>query len=103
DQSLFVFIQEWTAIVQRICHPGSLGGGATGPTACGRVTPFQHMSRSEIALITMPYDQADIVEDFLDWHLDLGIDLILALDGGSTDRTRDVPTPGPSTKTVVYS
>ena len=43
-----------------------------------------------IVLITVPYDRVDIVGDFLDWHLDLGIDLILALDGGSTDGTRDL-------------
>ena len=48
------------------------------------------MSSGRIVLITMPFDQVDIVEDFLDWHLDLGVDLILALDGGSTDGTRDV-------------
>jgi hypothetical protein len=45
---------------------------------------------ARIVLITIPYDQVDILRDFLDWHLDLGIDLILALDGGSTDGTREV-------------
>ena len=50
----------------------------------------------------MPYDQADIVEDFLDWHLDLGIDLILALDGGSTDGTRDVLERYARTNRVVW-
>jgi len=60
------------------------------------------MSSCKIVLITMPYDQADIVEDFLDWHLHLGIDLILALDGGSTDGTRDILTRYARTKPVVW-
>jgi hypothetical protein len=61
------------------------------------------MSSGKIILITMPYDQADIVEDFLDWHLGLGIDLILALDGGSTDGTKDVLERYAKTKRVVWS
>lgn len=60
------------------------------------------MSSGKIVLITMPYDQADIVEDFLDWHLDLGVDLILALDGGSTDGTTDVLERYARTKRVVW-
>jgi hypothetical protein len=60
------------------------------------------MSSSRIVLITMPYDQVDIVEDFLDWHLDLDIDLILALDGGSADGTRDVLERYARTKRVVW-
>jgi hypothetical protein len=60
------------------------------------------MSSGRIILITMPYDQADIVEDFLDWHLELGVDLILALDGGSTDGTRDVLERYASTTRVVW-
>src|SRR5580765_3240148 len=60
------------------------------------------MSSGRIILITMPYDQADIVEDFLDWHLELGVDLILALDGGSTDGTRDILTRYARTKPVVW-
>lgn len=50
----------------------------------------------------MPYDQADTVEDFLDWHLDSGVDLILALDGGSTDGTRDVLERYARTNRVVW-
>ena len=60
------------------------------------------MSSGRIVLVTMPFDQADIVEDFLDWHLDLGVDLILALDGGSTDGTRDVLERYARTKRVVW-
>jgi hypothetical protein len=60
------------------------------------------MSSGRIVLITMPYDQADIVADFLDWHLDLGVDLILALDGGSTDGTRDVLARYARTNRVVW-
>jgi glycosyltransferase involved in cell wall biosynthesis len=48
------------------------------------------MPKGKIVLITVPYDQGDILQDFLDWHLQLGIDLILAMDGGSTDGSRDV-------------
>ena len=60
------------------------------------------MSSGRIVLITMPFDQADIVEDFLDWHLDLGVDLILAVDGGSTDGTRAVLERYERTKRVVW-
>jgi hypothetical protein len=48
------------------------------------------MTTGKIVLITVPYDQVDVLRDFLDWHLELGIDLILALDGGSTDGTREI-------------
>jgi hypothetical protein len=48
------------------------------------------MPHRKIVLITMPYDQGDILQDFLDWHLDQGVDLILAVDCGSTDGSREL-------------
>jgi len=60
------------------------------------------MTTGRIVLITMPYDQVDIVGDFLDWHLDLGIDLILAVDGGSTDGTTAVLEEYARTGRVVW-
>ena len=48
------------------------------------------MQTSKIVLISFPYDQGDILKDFLEWHLDLGVDLIVAMDFGSTDGSRDV-------------
>jgi glycosyltransferase involved in cell wall biosynthesis len=60
------------------------------------------MSAGKIVLITMPFDQVDILEDFLDWHLDLGVDLILALDGGSTDGTTAVLERYKRTKRVAW-
>lgn len=55
-----------------------------------RGSPSADMPKGKIVLITVPYDQGDILQDFLDWHLQLGIDVILAMDGGSTDGSRDV-------------
>ncbi len=48
------------------------------------------MIKGKIVLITVPCDQGDILRDFLDWHLQQGIDLILAMDGGSTDGSTDI-------------
>jgi hypothetical protein len=48
------------------------------------------MQKGKIVLFTAPADQGDILQDFLDWHLDLGVDLILAIDHGSTDGSRDL-------------
>ena len=60
------------------------------------------MLKGKIVLITIPYDQVDILQDFLDWHLQLGIDLIVAMDGGSTDGSRDVLEANAKTGPVVW-
>ena len=60
------------------------------------------MAKGKIVLITAPYDQGDILKDFLDWHLDLGIDLILALDHGSTDGSRELLEEYAHTRAVVW-
>ena len=36
------------------------------------------------------YDQADLLRDYLDWYLDLGVDLLLVQDNGSIDGSHDV-------------
>jgi glycosyl transferase family 2 len=48
------------------------------------------MTNDKIILLVMPSDQADILEDYIEWHLDLGIDLILAEDVGSSDDTSGI-------------
>src|SRR6185295_7804446 len=57
----------------------------------------------KIVVITVPVDQGDILRDFLDWNLDLGIDLILAMDGGSADGSRDLLTDYAKSGAVVWS
>jgi len=46
------------------------------------------MSADKIVLAVCPYDQGDILHDFIEWHLHLGIDLVLVQDFGSTDGSR---------------
>jgi hypothetical protein len=46
------------------------------------------MSADKIVLIVVSYDQGDILHDFIDWNLHLGIDLVLVEDLGSTDGSR---------------
>jgi len=48
------------------------------------------MPRAKVVLFTAPADQGDILQDFLDWHLDLGVDFIIALDHGSTDGSTEL-------------
>ena len=48
------------------------------------------MAVGRIVLITAPADQGDILEDFLEWHYDLGVDLILAFDHHSKDGSREL-------------
>ena len=58
--------------------------------------------RDKIVLFTAPIDQGDILQDFLDWHLDLGVDLILAIDHGSTDGSRELLERYSTTHPVVW-
>lgn len=60
------------------------------------------MLPGKIALTTIPYDQGDILEEFLEWHLQMGVDLIIAVDGGSTDGSRDVLDQYSRTHPVVW-
>ena len=48
------------------------------------------MSTEKIVLVASVYDQADILSDYIEWHLQLGIDLIVVQDCGSTDGSQDV-------------
>jgi len=48
------------------------------------------MTNDKIALLVLPSDQGDILKDYIEWHLDLGIDLILAEDVGSSDNTHEI-------------
>ncbi len=61
------------------------------------------MRREKIVLFTAPADQGDILQDFLDWHLDLGVDQILALDHGSTDGSRELLERYARTRPVAWS
>jgi hypothetical protein len=46
------------------------------------------MSAEKIILTACVYDQGDILHDFIEWNLHLGIDLVLVQDLGSTDGSR---------------
>jgi hypothetical protein len=48
------------------------------------------MPADKIILATNACDQGDILGDFIEWHLDLGIDLILVQDIHSVDETYDI-------------
>ncbi|HVQ37204.1 MAG TPA: glycosyltransferase family 2 protein [Pyrinomonadaceae bacterium] len=41
-------------------------------------------------LVTFPADQGDIIKDFVEWHLDLGLDVILTEDLNSSDDTQEI-------------
>jgi Glycosyl transferase family 2 len=60
------------------------------------------MPRDTVVLFTAPSDQGDILQDFLEWHLDLGVDLILAMDHGSTDGSRELLEEYSKTRPVVW-
>jgi hypothetical protein len=48
------------------------------------------MTKDKIVLLVMPSDQGDILTDYVEWHLHLGIDLILAEDVDSSDNTHEI-------------
>jgi hypothetical protein len=48
------------------------------------------MGSGKIILLTHPYDQGDILKDYIDWHLDLGADFVIAQDFGSQDGSREI-------------
>jgi hypothetical protein len=48
------------------------------------------MTNDKIVLLVVPSEQDDILKDYIEWHLDLGVDLILAEDVGSSDNTCEI-------------
>jgi hypothetical protein len=48
------------------------------------------MSQEKIVLLTNPCDQGDILKEFIEWYLDLGVDLIVAQDVSSSDNTHEI-------------
>ena len=48
------------------------------------------MRPGPIVMAVHVLDNADILREFLQWHLDLGIDIILANDFGSSDGSQDI-------------
>ncbi|HEY6392386.1 MAG TPA: glycosyltransferase family 2 protein [Bryobacteraceae bacterium] len=48
------------------------------------------MTNDKIVLLVLPSEQSDILRDYIEWHLDLGVDLILAEDVGSSDSTQEI-------------
>jgi hypothetical protein len=44
----------------------------------------------KVVLAVGVYDTADILADYLDWHLGIGVDFIVVLDYGSTDGSVDI-------------
>jgi glycosyltransferase involved in cell wall biosynthesis len=48
------------------------------------------MPSDKIVLVSSVIDQGDILGDFLQWYLDIGVDFILVQEFGSTDNSHDV-------------
>ncbi len=48
------------------------------------------MTNDKIVLLVVPSNQSDILKYYIEWHLDLGVDLILAEDVGSSDNTQEI-------------
>jgi hypothetical protein len=48
------------------------------------------MAADKIIIVTSSYDQADILENFIEWYLHLGADLVLVQDCNSSDGSQNV-------------
>jgi Glycosyl transferase family 2 len=48
------------------------------------------MGQDKIVLLTHPTDQGDILRDYIEWHLELGVDFVVAQDCMSSDGTHDI-------------
>ena len=48
------------------------------------------MNDDKIVLLVLPSNQGDILKDYIEWHLELGVDLILAEEVGSSDNTHGI-------------
>jgi hypothetical protein len=48
------------------------------------------MTNDKIVLLVLTSNQGDILKDYIEWHLELGVDLILAEDVGSSDNTHEI-------------
>jgi glycosyltransferase involved in cell wall biosynthesis len=60
------------------------------------------MSADRIVLVNATLDQGDILADYLQWNLDLGVDSIIVQDKGSTDESRDVLDRFEKTKRLAW-
>src|ERR1700740_1177860 len=61
------------------------------------------MIDDRIVLIAPAIDKGDILCDFLNWHLDLGVHQIVVHDLGSTDGSRDLLDDFARSKPVTWS
>src|ERR1700674_257223 len=48
------------------------------------------MQSGKIVVYAHAYDQGDLLRDYIDWYLDLGVDQLLVQDNGSTDGSHNV-------------
>src|SRR5713226_5244572 len=68
------------------------GHGSLGPlkaVSIGAISGI-FVTNEKIVLLVVPSNQGDILKDYIEWHLDLGVDLILAEDVGSSDDTHEI-------------
>src|SRR5437764_13390183 len=61
------------------------------------------MPTGKVVLVTLAIDQKDILGDFLDWHLEQGVDLALVHDLGSTDGSHELLDDFARRKAVEWS